>query len=63
MILRLVSLMIPWGLDRAVFRPYMVVIEFSADDLACVVTRPANELSKTSIKLVTRISARLLYTH
>jgi hypothetical protein len=42
--------MIREGLDRAAFRPYMLAIDFSADDLACVVTRPANELSKTSMK-------------
>ena len=37
-------------LDRAAFRLYMTDIEFSADDLARVVTRPAYELSKTSMK-------------
>jgi cold shock protein len=50
------------GLDHAAFRLYMVHIEFSADDLACVVTRPANELSKTSMETWPRAFARGFYT-
>ena len=50
------------GLDHAAFRLYMVHIEFSADDLARVVTRPANELSKTSMETWPRAFARGFYT-